>query len=695
MQRRPGWWLAGLTLLVCALCGCAHINRNGNPGQELQAADTAVPVSQPDSSRRQRHDPRDESDDSTVSPAAFADDTDDPAQSRKALVPPAPQVPDGDEDSDAMLSADDGGNDQITGSNSPEEDGVTETGEQIDPAVTPEEADITETGDQISPAVGPRSVGATDASGTSDTKGVPRPWPIWIPQPGDAEGDGMQAPGPEVVEAAPAPRSSTATTGDSAVTATVGPDGRPLVTMHMDNLDVRKAIEMLSRQAGVNILVSPGVSGSVTVDLRNVSLDIAVQAIVKLCNLQVRREGDIIFVSTADEINQGTNDTSGGLALRVYRLEYARATDLLPMVKPLLTTKGRASATPAAEQGIKSDTTKAGGNTLSSQDVLVVQDYEWVLKNVDRVVDDLDVQPVQVLIEAVILNVKLNRNCQLGVNYALLGADAHALVVSNSGAAINSAAGFAPAALVTAGGLLRGDTNGGSAANSAGLKFGFVDKDVTGFIQAIANIGETEVLATPRLLVLNKQRAEIQLGDRLGFRTLTQTQTSTVQKIEFMNVGTQLRMRPFITNDGMVRLEIHPERSSGEVVDNVPSTHTTEVTTNVIVPDGATVVIGGLIDDEDAFNRSGIPGLMNIPYLGVLFRLDTHVKVRKELVVLLTPRIWKGESVPHKMLPKTKTAIPPLGSPNGSLECAKPPIIPGPASMIGKHAEEIGAKHYR
>jgi type IV pilus secretin PilQ/predicted competence protein len=534
---------------------------------------------------------------------------------------------------------------------------ITVGGDDANLAVSPAADGVTEVEDQGSSVMSPSAAGATDAAGTGTPSKPPRPtWPLY-PSP-------------------PAPSDDGAT-----VVSKVMQNGATLVTLHMDDLDVRKALELLSRQAGVNILVSPGVNGSVTVDLRNVTLDEALQAIVKICNLTSRREGELIYVSTADEVNQGINTSSGGLGCRVYRLNYARGVDLLPMIKPILTIKGRVSTTPAPEIGIKSDTTKAGGNSLASDDVLVVQDYEWVLKNADLVVAKMDVQPSQVLIEAVIVSVTLNKNCQLGVNYALLGAGARELVVAGSGAAINSAAGFSPATLLTAGGLLQGDTNVGTAADVQGLKFGFVAKDVTGFVNALALVGSTKILATPRLLVLNKQRAEIQLGDRLGFQTLTQTQTSTIQQVQFMNVGTQLRLRPFITSDGMVRMEIHPERSSGEVVNNVPSTHTTEVTTNVMVPDGATIVIGGLIDDEKDTVIQGIPGLMNLPVVGPLFRLTTTTNTKKELVVLLTPRIWKGDSVSPECLPIPPSSLPPL------------PPITGPA--VVSEAKARTAKRMR
>ncbi len=452
----------------------------------------------------------------------------------------------------------------------------------------------------------------------------------------------------EPAPAAPAPADSLPMPREvrDSVTTRTAPDATELVTLHMDDLDVRKALEMLSRQAGVNILVSPGVSGSVTVDLRDVPLEQALQAVVKLCNLVVRREGDIIFVTTPEEMNQGNGGTANELAMRVYRLNYVKSTDLQLMVKPFLSARGRMSSTPMPEIGIKSDVTKAGGNSLAGNDVLVVQDHESVLKNVDRVVTELDAQPVQVLIEAVIVSVILEKGHELGVNFAVLDGAGNALAVLGNGAAINSAAGFLPASVLTAGGKLQGTPVSGFAADEHGLKFGFVDKDVTGFIRALDRVGSTKILATPRILVLNKQRAEIQLGERLGFRTLTQTQTSTIQKVEFLQVGTQLRLRPFVSTDGMVRMEVHPERSSGKVVDNVPQTNTSEVTTNVLVPDGSTIVIGGLMEESEDLQTSGIPGLMNMPYLGALFRQKVASKVKRELIVLLTPRIWKPGASP-------------------------------------------------
>jgi general secretion pathway protein D len=184
----------------------------------------------------------------------------------------------------------------------------------------------------------------------------------------------------------------------------------------------------------------------------------------------------------------------------------------------------------------------------------------------------------------------------------------------------------------------------GLATDTSGLKLGVVTTNVTAFVQALETLGDTKVLASPRLTVVNKQRGELQLGDRIGYQTATQTQTSTVQQVQFMDVGTLLRLRPFVSSDGIIRMEIHPERSSGALdASNIPQMHSAQVTTNVMVPNGTTIVIAGLIDHEVTKDWEGIPFLSRIPMLGYLFRHTVDTTTKKEMVVLLTPHIWRPE----------------------------------------------------
>ena len=227
------------------------------------------------------------------------------------------------------------------------------------------------------------------------------------------------------------------------------------------------------------------------------------------------------------------------------------------------------------------------------------------------------------MIEAVIISVDLEHARQLGVNFALVDNLGTALGEIGSGTSLNNNVGFNPTQLLTTAGKIAGaaaDPTGLASATN-GAKFGFVANNVTGFIQALETIGSTKILASPRILVLNKQRAEIQLGTRLGFQTFSQNFTSTIQQVQFLNTGTLLRIRPFISQDGMIRMEIHPERSSGSVTNNIPNQQTAELTTNVMVPDGATLVIGGLMEDEDDFQLQGLPGLSRLPGARLSLRL--------------------------------------------------------------------------
>ena len=288
---------------------------------------------------------------------------------------------------------------------------------------------------------------------------------------------------------------------------------------------------------------------------------------------------------------------------------------------------------------------------MASNDMVVIQEYESNLKIIDQIIQRLDVQPVQVLIEAVIISVELDLDTQLGVNFAVVDNLGQQLGTIGAGAVLNSNVGFTPATVLTAAGKIASSSTpdpNGFASSTNGIKYGFISNNVTGFVRALETVGSTKILASPRILVLNKQRAEIQLGSRLGFRSsVTQNLIGTTQAVQFLNTGTLLRLRPFVSSDDMVRMEIHPERSEG-VVDpttGLPSATTAELTTNVMVPNGGTLVIGGLMEDQDEYQQTGLPGLSRLPILGHLFGTKDKTDQRRELVVLLTPHIWSPGQV--------------------------------------------------
>ncbi len=499
------------------------------------------------------------------------------------------------------------------------------------------------------------------------------------------------------------------------------------VSIHTDNLDIRQALEILSRQANLNILISPGVQGPITINLDGVTIDQALDAILKLGNLSAKREGGLIYIFSPEEVLlQGDR---GSLETRVYHLNYVRSQDIETMIRPFLSDAGKLTTTPDSMTGIAGGTNlfggfgafggaggssggggggggatgalATGGNSLAGGDIVIVQDFALNLKTIDDIVRRLDIQPLQVMVEAVILSVALSRGTSLGINLAILNDKAGTgLAVFGNGYELSTNVPFPPGTTVNPlTGAINGDPGLGFPSPTNGVKYGFINKRVTGFIRALETIGEVNVLASPRVLVLNKQRAEVQLGQRLGYATVTQNLTSTVQQIQFLNTGTLLRFRPFISNDGMIRMEVHPEKSTGNVnpTSGLPSSNTSEVTTNVMVPDGATLVIGGLMENDDDTEQQGTLGLSKLPVVGPLFRQKTQTTTRNELIVMLTPRIWNQSgligngTIPGAVCPApmasaaaapgataAATAAPALArnTPGSPPQAARPPAAP-------------------
>ncbi|UCG33124.1 MAG: type II and III secretion system protein, partial [Phycisphaerales bacterium] len=162
------------------------------------------------------------------------------------------------------------------------------------------------------------------------------------------------------------------------------------------------------------------------------------------------------------------------------------------------------------------------------------------------------------------------------------------------------------------------------------------------FIRALEQVTDATVMANPKVLALNKQRGEIIVGRRDGYLTTTVTETAAVQTVEFLETGTQLLFRPFIGDDGWVRMEIHPEDSSGGLTSaNLPFEETTEVTANIMLRDGHTILIGGLFRERTNAGRAQVPGLGSIPGLGLLFQRINDESAREEVIILLTVHIIK------------------------------------------------------
>ena len=288
------------------------------------------------------------------------------------------------------------------------------------------------------------------------------------------------------------------------------------------------------------------------------------------------------------------------------------------LIEPLLSETGVISVTPPSRIGLTGGSGTGGsggtgggttakqteGDAIAGMDTLVITDDTETLDELERVIKQLDVRPRQVLIEATILRATLNENNALGIDFTTVGGIDFGEVNSISPAAQSITTGAIPQNLLgNTNFTVRTDLN--SNVRSGGFTFGIIKDQIGIFIRALEEITDTNVLANPKVLALNKQFGEIIVGRRDGFITTTITATTTAQTIEFLETGTILTFRPFIGDDGYIRMEVHPKDSTGGLTEaNLPFEQTTEVTTNIMVKDGRTILIGGLFREVSTATRA-------------------------------------------------------------------------------------------
>lgn len=425
----------------------------------------------------------------------------------------------------------------------------------------------------------------------------------------------------------------------------VGVDNR--VTMHPSSsgLPLADALHMLSAQSKRNIILTDGVSGTANASLYNVTFEEALNALLVANGLGYRARGKFIYVYPLEDLAR-IQQSERKIATRVIRLNYMNAAAVSQLVTPLLSETGTIQITPPSKVGLGGEAgpEDTEGDTVVTNDIVILTDYVKKLNEIEKVIQELDVFPRQVLIEATILRATLNEDNALGIDFTTLGGIDFGTVNSVSPGAQSITTGNIPNALLNDTSFtVRTDFNAN--VPGGGFTFGVIKDQIGFFIRALESVTDTDVLANPKVLALNKNPGQIIVGRRDGYITTTITETTAVQTVEFLETGTILTFRPFIGDDGYVRMEIHPKDSTGGLTQaNLPFEQTTEVTTNVMVKDGHTILIGGLFREVNTETRGQVPLLGNIPIAGALFRSTQDTTVREEVIVLLTVHIIKGEA---------------------------------------------------
>ena len=434
-----------------------------------------------------------------------------------------------------------------------------------------------------------------------------------------------------------------------------------LVDLHVNSEDLGAVLQLLSIQSQRNIISSNSVQASVTADLYGVTFYEALDAILHVNGFGYIEKGNFIYVYTRDEL-QEFERLSRRAVSRIINLDYLNASDAAEFVQHLLSDTGKITANGATAAFTLSDGTPTGADNYANSATIVIRDFEENVEEIVALISELDTKPVQVLVEATILQTSLNEANAFGMDFAIisdmnfgdfLGSGGPLSVVNGliSGVGKDISGADVPAAGPDGDGFGMG-SNVGNVGGPATLKMGIVSDDVSVFMRVLDQVTDVTVVSNPKLLTLNRQPARVLVGTRVGYLNSITTDTSTTQSVEFLDVGTQLAVRPFVSKNGLIRLELRPQVSSfslREVTDNasntvtIPDEDTTEMTTNVMLRDGQTAVLGGLFTETTTSTRRQVPLLGDIPLIGQAFRGNDDETRRSEIIFLITPSIVNDE----------------------------------------------------
>jgi type IV pilus assembly protein PilQ len=436
-------------------------------------------------------------------------------------------------------------------------------------------------------------------------------------------------------------------------------DGQRL-TLNFQDIETRAVLQLLAETSGRNIVVSDTVQGNVTLRLRNVPWDQALDIVMTTKGLDMRQNGNVIIVAPAEEIAaRETADLEAKQAIteleplysEFLQVNYAKASDLANLI--------------GGGEGKNSLVSERGSVAIDDRtNTLLVNDTAERLQNIRRLVATLDIPIRQVLIESRIVVVNDDFSRELGIRF---GATAYnenssdgATVISGTGGGTDTMINSIVDNLGTNGTIYpielpqltdRYNVNVpvGKPAGRFSLAVLETDYLVDLELTALQAEGRGEIVSTPRVITANQKEARIEQGVEIPYQESASSGATTTQ---FKKAVLSLTVTPQITPDNNIIMDLLVSKDNvGELTPSatggfVPSIDTRSVETQVLVRDGQTVVLGGIYETERRETVNKVPYLGDIPGLGVLFRSKSNVSNKAELLIFVTPRILtEGASI--------------------------------------------------
>lgn len=396
------------------------------------------------------------------------------------------------------------------------------------------------------------------------------------------------------------------------------------VSLDFQDADITNVLRLLSEVSKLNMVIGENVKGKITIKMSNVPWDQALDVILKLKGLGKVFEDNVLRIDTLSNIAQSQEDEARAkdamikaedLEIKIIPVNYAKAKDILESVKKTLSSRGDV-------------TVDERTNTI------ILKDIRYKHDEVIKFLKILDKPTSQVLIEARIVQADSNFARDLGVqwggtyatnpgtyNIGIMGGPTGTVGAPTSGFAVNL-----PAQGVAGTKGSMGFTIGKGNSFNLDLR-----------LSAGESKGVTKVLSAPKITTLDNREATIQQGEAIPYKTFSQEGTKT----EFIDATLTLKVTPKVTPDGHIAMaiKISKNRQGSIVVEGTPSINKKEATTEVLVKDGETTVIGGIYESTDVDNLNGVPWFYRVPLLGWLFKNTQQSNIKSELLIFITPKI--------------------------------------------------------
>ncbi len=402
------------------------------------------------------------------------------------------------------------------------------------------------------------------------------------------------------------------------------------VTIDFRDADIRNVLKMLSYKSGVNIIAGPDVEGVVNMQLKDVPWLKALDVILSTYGYGYERKGTVIMVTTIDNLKKRREDAKAlaeqePLATETYILNYAKAEDVLKSLDKMKTARGAI-------------------NFDKRTNAIIINDVQSNVTLLRDVLKQLDSVTPQVLIEAKIIETTLDKNDTLGIDWGLSASVNGPQMSTTFPVNANFSSKFLPTGTTAAAPTI------GTAATS--LSYGTMNlAGLNATLQMLKSRANTNILSNPKIVTLDNQPAKVQVGQQYPmpqYTTSSQTGALQVSGWTYLDIGIIFDVTPHVNNAHMVTLDIQPKitsilstipASSTNVSANMPVLSTELVTTSVMIKDGETLVIAGLIKDNVSKTIKRVPILGYIPILGWPFQqtIDAHQKT--DLLIFLTPHI--------------------------------------------------------